>query len=245
MFKKKSELIKGIFDEIISRPRNLGERTNKKLLDSLLKIEFTGKGIQVPYYFAIKDGRGHFVFSSYNNWQQVARMNVLKVPLFPNDLLNEPGYLIVYFPDQQANFFGQMGLVFASSAILILIILLCFFVAVNTILRQKKLSDIKNDFINNMTHELKTPIATISLATEMLEDKDVQNSKAGLGRYLQIIKAENTRLGRQVEKVLETALIDKGELELSFEKIDLHQIINKVLNNMGLQIESREGKVML
>jgi len=241
---KKNDLIKGVFDEISNKPRALNERVNKKILDSLIKIEFFNKGIQMPYFFAVKEENNRFVFTSYSNWQEINKMNMFKVPLFPNDLLNESGYLLIYCADQQNKFFKEMGFVFTSSAILILIILLCFYIALNTIFRQKKLSEIKNDFINNMTHELKTPIATISLATEMLQDKDVQNSQ-GLNRYLQIIKDETIRLGKQVEKVLQTALIDKGDLKLNFEKINAHEVIQGVLKNMSIQIESRGGRVKL
>ncbi len=241
---KKTDLIKGVFDEISNKPHTLNERVNKRIIDSLIKIEFINKGIQMSYFFAVKEENNRFVFTSYSGWQQVNKMNMLKVPLFPNDLLNETGYLLIYFPDQQNQFFKEMGFVFISSVILILIILLCFYIAVNTIVHQKKLSVIKNDFINNMTHELKTPIATISLATEMLQDKDVQNSQ-GLSRYLQIIKDETIRLGKQVEKVLQTALIDKGDLKLNFEKINAHEVIQQVINNMSIQIESKSGKVNL
>ena len=111
-----------------------------------------------------------------------------------------------------------------------MIILLCFGYAVFTIVRQKNISEMKNDFINNMTHELKTPIATIGLAVEALQDREIASIDSMRNRYTKVIGEENVRLGSQVEKVLQMALIDKRELNLSMETVDFHE-------------QSREAKV--
>jgi len=111
------------------------------------------------------------------------------------------------------------------------------------ILRQKKTSEIKNDFINNMTHEFKTPIATVSLATEALQDDDIQSNKNFVDRYVKIIQEENKRLGAQVEKVLQIASLDKKDFELKFDETDVHEIIMGAKANIGLIIEKRGGNI--
>jgi two-component system phosphate regulon sensor histidine kinase PhoR len=111
--------------------------------------------------------------------------------------------------------------------------------------KQKKLAEIKNDFINNMTHEFKTPISTISLAVEVMKDGDVKKDSGKINRYLNIIQDENRRLGTQVEKVLQMALLDKGEVKLRLDSVDIHGTIEQVLTNLSVQIEQKNGIVNL
>jgi two-component system phosphate regulon sensor histidine kinase PhoR len=122
----------------------------------------------------------------------------------------------------------------------------CFYAAVSTIIKQKKVADIKNDFINNMTHEFKTPISTISLAVDMArEQAENRDSKKPLQRYLNIIRDENHRLGDHVEKVLQMALLERGQISLIYSAVNIHDIIERVLNNIGVQIEKKQGEVTL
>jgi two-component system phosphate regulon sensor histidine kinase PhoR len=132
-----------------------------------------------------------------------------------------------------------------GSAILVLVIIFSFYYTVSTILKQKKLSDVKNDFINNMTHELKTPISTVSLASEMLSDSSIEKSKERSDHYIRIIKEENQRLGLLVENILQTAVLDKGQFKLRMQEVDLHEIIDRAISNIRLQVEKREGEIHL
>jgi two-component system phosphate regulon sensor histidine kinase PhoR len=130
--------------------------------------------------------------------------------------------------------------------VLLLVILGCFYVAVATILKQKKLSDVKNDFINNMTHEFKTPLSTISLAVSMAREQvEAKTDATKVHRYLRIIGDETQRLGGHVEKVLQMALLDKGEIKLKPTAVNVHDAIEKVLNNLGVQVEQRHGEIDL
>jgi two-component system phosphate regulon sensor histidine kinase PhoR len=122
--------------------------------------------------------------------------------------------------------------------------MLLFSFSIRTIYRQKKLSEVKNDFINNMTHELKTPIATISLACEALNDPDMRGSEKALGTYVGMINEENKRLGVLVENVLRTAIFEQGEMQLRKEKIDLHAIIRQVIRNIEIQVRKRKGEII-
>jgi len=123
------------------------------------------------------------------------------------------------------------------------VIIAIFGYALYTIMRQKKISEIKNDFINNMTHEFKTPISTVSLACEALQDEDVKKNDTFLKRYISIIDAENKRLGMQVEKVLQMATLEKKDFKLKLEKLNVHQVIDRALENINIQIEKREGVI--
>jgi two-component system phosphate regulon sensor histidine kinase PhoR len=130
-----------------------------------------------------------------------------------------------------------------SSIILIILIIGAFYFTISTIVRQKKLSEIKSDFINNMTHEFKTPISTISLAGEVLSDKTIVKTPESVEKYLKIIKDENKRLAGLVENVLQAAVLDKGKLKFKIQECDLHQIINDVIQSLNLQIQNKGGVI--
>jgi two-component system phosphate regulon sensor histidine kinase PhoR len=121
------------------------------------------------------------------------------------------------------------------------IILLAFYLTVNTMIRQKKLSEIKNDFINNMTHEFKTPIATISLAVDAIRNEKVQRDTEKLGYFSSIIKEENQRMNRQVETILKSALMDRQEVQLNLKPLHVHEIIRDVADNFILRLQEKQG----
>jgi two-component system, OmpR family, phosphate regulon sensor histidine kinase PhoR len=131
---------------------------------------------------------------------------------------------------------------FAIAILFTLIIIAAFYLTLRTLLRQKKLSEIKNDFINNMTHEFKTPIATISLAVDALKNEKVMFDKEKMGYFSNIIKEENKRMNRQVETILKASLLDRQEVELVLKPLHVHAVINSVLENFTLQLEERRGK---
>ena len=133
----------------------------------------------------------------------------------------------------------------AGSFIFTLIIVFSFAYTIHVIIRQKKLSDIKSDFINNMTHEFKTPIATISLAVDSIRDPRVSANQDKLNYFSRIIKEENKRMNAQVENVLQMAQIDKGEFSIQKDSVNIHQLIQKVVELIALQVESREGIIHL
>jgi len=123
------------------------------------------------------------------------------------------------------------------------IILFCFAYTINVIFRQKKLSEMKTDFINNMTHEFKTPIATISLAADSMTSPIITGSPEKVQRFANIIKQENVRMNNQVEKVLQMALIDKEDFQLKLTEVNLHDVIQNAIENIGLQVEKKDGRV--
>jgi two-component system phosphate regulon sensor histidine kinase PhoR len=124
-----------------------------------------------------------------------------------------------------------------------LIIISAFFVTVKALLKQKKLSEIKSDFINNMTHEFKTPLATISLAVDALKNEKVINNRQKMDYFTGIIKEENKRMNKQVETILQAALLDRNEVQLNLNRLHAHELIDSALNNIYLQIEEKKGKI--
>jgi two-component system phosphate regulon sensor histidine kinase PhoR len=151
--------------------------------------------------------------------------------------------LEVIVPNQKKIALKDMFWFFAGAALFTLIIATAFFITVRTLLRQKKLSEIKNDFINNMTHEFKTPLATISLAVDALKNEKVVNDKEKTSYFTGIIKEENKRMNKQVETILQAALLEKQEVQLNLKKLSAHELIKAALNNITLQIEEKGGRL--
>ncbi len=242
-----SDLLRDVFKDLLFSKRPVEQRVNRLMLDSLLRKSLQERGIGITYEFAIQnDVRQNIIFSTASYRPDSADSELFKASLFPNEINTFPSQLLVYFPDRQAFILENMGFTLVSSALLLLVILGCFYVAVATILKQKKLSDVKNDFINNMTHEFKTPISTISLAVGMAREQvETQGQPVKVKRYLGIIQDEVQRLGGHVEKVLQMALLDRGEIKLRPTALNIHDVIEKVLNNLSVQLEQRQGEVDL
>ena len=261
---EQSRLVKDVLKGLFLSDRPIEDRINRLALDTLLRQTLAERGITIPFAYAVRTRQQpQFLFTTLGMETHSFDTDGYKAALFPNNMLETGNYVYVYFPTKEAFILDRLGFTFAASVILILVILACFYVAISTIVKQKKLADIKNDFINNMTHEFKTPISTISLAVEMaqeqLRSKDMVFSGAGfenepeptekndsrLTRYMGIIRDENRRLGSHVEKVLQMALLDRGQIKLNLSPVNVHDVIEKVLNNLSLQIEQRGGEVDL
>ena len=246
--KNKAEMAKEVIGDFLTTKRSIYDRINYQVLDSLLKNEIKIKGIEIPFEYGISsvENPSYLHYASSMKYKMTGLKNdkdTYEVNLFPNDYNNSENYLRVYFPNQDRYIIRNIWMMYATSLLLILVVLGCFYVAVSTILKQKQLADIKNDFINNMTHEFKTPISTISLATQMLGDEAIAGSPTIFKRYLGIIRDENKRLGSQVEKVLQTAQMERGEVQLKLGTVNVHEIIERVLENISPQIELREGVI--
>jgi len=151
------------------------------------------------------------------------------------------GRLMVFFPEKSQFLFSTVWKQLLSVLFFTLIVLFCFIYTIQVILKQKKISEMKNDFINNMTHEFKTPIATISLASDSITNAKILNNPDKVNRFAKIIKQENKRMNNQVEKVLQIALVEKENFELKISKINIHEIAEMALASTGFIIENRGG----
>ena len=245
---KQSDMVSDIFDELVSI--NIYKGYNDKIdtlsIDSMLTAELLDNGIKAKYEFGIfNNSYKYFPTNTKEDSRKEILNSSYKVNLSPNNVFVAPKYLAVYFASEKNYILQTMWLMLTGSGILVLVIIFSFYFTVTTILKQKKLSDIKNDFINNMTHELKTPISTVSLASEMLSDASIEKSKENVNHYVRIIKEENQRLGLLVENILQTAVLDKGQFKLRPQEVDVHEIIDRAISNIRLQVEKREGEIHL
>lgn len=229
----------------------IGERVKLPLLDKYLKQEFEERGINIFYNYGIFENtsnsfiayNNHYVFPQENQIEFSSLKNTkYQVNLFPTDIYS-PGVLSITFPGKERYIWAGLWNILLLSLLFIAVILGCFAYTITVIFRQKKLSEMKTDFINNMTHEFKTPIATISLAADSITNASIISNPDKVKRFADIIKQENKRMNGQVEKVLQMALIERDTLKLNFTSIDLHEVINQAVGNIALQVEKKEGSV--
>lgn len=224
---------------------NIAERIDSVQLDTILKQTLQDEGIYQNFKFQVggTTADSKFLFKQKETDPETFLQSRHKVLLFPYSRMGEQNFLYVVFPNRGIYTLKTVWFQLAASLIFSGIMLFSFAMTLVTIFRQKKLSEMKNDFINNMTHELKTPIATISLAADSLNNPMVRNNTTMADRYISIIKEENQRMNRQVERVLQAARFDRGEIQIKPEQMDIHETILQAVNNIRLQIQSREGKI--
>jgi len=221
-------------------------RIDPSTLGRLIKTELKRQGISLDFKYSIKSfpgGAEKFISGDKNyNSKQLKDFRTL---LFPNDIdeLKKPNYLYLYFPKQNTFLLKETGFLVIPTFVLTAMLIGIFVFTILIILRQKKLSNIKNDFINNMTHELKTPISTISLASQMLRDNTVTNTPKTIEHISGIIYQESKRLTTQVEKVLQMAVFNEGKLKLKFKEVNINVLINSVVLNFELRVKSKNGEL--
>ena len=242
----KNEMVNDIFDELVSVNvyNGFSQKVDTVLLDSILKFELLQKGVSAKYDFAVTSSKNIPADSvAISERGKKIYESPFKVNLSPDNIFIKPKFLSVYFPNQHRYLVSSMwGLLLVSLAFMLALIF-SFYYTISTIFKQKKLSEIKNDFISNMTHEFKTPISTISLAVEVLNDKSVEKSQERVSNYVKMIGDENKRLSLLVENILQTAILDKGEFKLKVQSIDIHNLIEQTFTNIKLQVENKEGQI--
>lgn len=252
---EQSEILEqsGLLDDIVNGTleldiyKSIQERLDTHLLNTLVHDELEKHGIRAVYYLG--------VFNKYNQPEIISEKSGpfisdlqnegYKAQLFPRDAISDHSFVRVWFPDERRYLLKSMISMLLISFVLMVVIILLFSYSIFIIRNQKRLSDIKNDFINNMTHELRTPISTISLACQALNDKDMRKSESSLQTFVGMIEKENKRLSDLVDNVLRTAIFEQGEMKLRFQKIDLHKIIQTVSENVAIQADKRNGKITL
>ncbi len=215
-------------------------RFTKQEIDSVLQSELSQKGLNINYEFAIyEDG----FISPIKTDEFQAEQADFKVPLYKNDFFSGPKWLLISFPDRINYLLKSMWLMLALSGLFTTFIIVAFGYTINQMQKQKKISQIKSDFINNMTHEFKTPIATINLAVDALSNPKVKLDQNRIDHYRKIIREENNRMHGQVEKVLQLALLDKQELEIRKNEIDINELIEHSISHIYLQLEAKGAVV--
>ncbi len=237
---------KVVTDLTLLSEKPITQRLISSNLDSLLTDNLLHAGINIAHQYGVlatasnslvmESGQGHF--------PQLLD-STFKTRLFPLDL-RSPNYdLVVHFPDNRAFLYKQVWPLLASSIVFSLLILGSFAHTIRTISAQQRLSSQLVDFINNMTHEFKTPISTVALACEAIARPDVLTQQDTLLRYNQMISDENARMHKQVEKILQMAQLERGDYDLKIQTLDIHQLIASVSDSFLLQLEQRQGQLDL
>ncbi|HUW91712.1 MAG TPA: HAMP domain-containing sensor histidine kinase [Bacteroidales bacterium] len=234
--------IENIVSRILHETPPLRERFSSEYLNDLIKNSLVAVGIYIDYEFAVRGDFGGMIYRT-PDYSESSGANKYLRQLFPNDPVPGNNILSIYFPEEEDYKFSQIAFMAFSSLIMLLFLLILSTSTFIVIFRQKKLSEIRSDFINNMTHELKTPIATISLASQMLADKKIPEKSRDVSGLATIINEESTRLKFHVEKVLQTAIFEKVKLELNKQDTDIHKVIQKAVDNFSLQVTGRGGMI--
>lgn len=242
---KKRRVLNKVVEEMMFHEIRQPQRVHPDVIDSLLKVEFNNHGIHLKFEFGIYDSQDKdFRIIKTSNKKELQE-SALRASLFPNDILGNPLSLMVNFPEKNQYLFNKVWASLLISVVFILMIIGTFSYVVYKIIHQKKISDLKNDFINNMTHEFKTPIATVSLATEALQEEKVYSSRETMLRYVGVIQQESKRLGSQVEKVLQLASMEKDNLSLSMNNTSLNLLVESAVERAKFQIEEKNGSLKI
>lgn len=225
------------------------KRIDVVFLDSVIRTEIANDDLPKTYKFMVANEFGvpvKFQNAPETYDMELDTMLTGKTVLLPSNILDEDLYLHVYFPKKGVFMIQEMWGSFTISLTLMTLIVVALMFMFKTILAQEKISEIKNDFISNMTHEFKTPISTISLACEALGDQDMmKQNTTDIAPFVKMINDENKRLSVLVERILQSAVIDKGELKLREEKVLLNEIVHDVVQHAQFRIQNSGGKIKL
>lgn len=221
------------------------DERNPDTLKQIIKRVFENKGLFLPFEFALKKvfkNKDETLAKSegYNN-----NLKSYISDLSANNVFSTHNFLFVQFPKQESYLLSSIKNMVLLSLVFSLIIMGVFYYTIRLIINQKKLGEIKNDFVNNMTHELKTPIATNSLAIDALANPLIKNDDEKYNDYIRILKEENEKLNVHVERVLQIALLDKGELPLNKKPLDLALLVEQVVEQFKLRISEQKAEVRI
>lgn len=240
---RETKVFEDLADEMRKLHADIRQRVQPHTVDSLLKQELSNRGITLPYQYRVyRDRTDSLIFTNASLHEKQEHPDY-RTPLFPSDFFRETAYLTVDFPGKDHYLLKKMTFVMASSAGLILIIISGFAWTIFSILKQKKISQMKTDFINNMTHEFKTPVSTIMLASEALKEETEPVDKQRIHKLAQVIYEENLRLSDHVERVLNLAAIEKEQFKLEMQQVNVHEVIRKAIEAMRMQFEQRDANV--
>ena len=244
-FKKYNHLFEELAVKFMLDDKCLKDRLDSGRISMLLEREVKQAGINTTYRFAVFDHFAHTpVVGTIKDLPKAESVNYYSIPLFANDLYKNSGMLILYFPYKKNYLFQSMWLMLATTLTFIFIIAGAFAASFIIIYRQKRLDMLKTDFINNMTHEFKTPVASISLATQMMKNEKILADPAKILRYSGIIEEENKRLSGHIENVLQVARYDKGDFKLNITELSINELLADICDSLALRIQNENGELI-
>ncbi|MFN3968149.1 sensor histidine kinase [Flavobacterium sp.] len=230
-----------IFYKDIAALRPIQERVKNEVLQKLLSDELNQYGVKTPFEYNIySNGLATKIKSDRFRYEKASTYSI---PIFIDNDGNNKYQLLITFPQKKKFLFSELIGICILSIVFTLIIIIAYSSALNQLIKQRQISEIKTDFINNMTHEFKTPIATINLALDAIKNPKVIDDKEKIYRYLQMIRDENKRMHAQVENVLRISKLEKRELEINKESNDIHSIIEDAIDHVNLIIDDRNGSI--
>jgi two-component system phosphate regulon sensor histidine kinase PhoR len=241
--KRRGEIVAQVVDKLfLIETLPIEKRIELSKLDSLLRSSLASVGISMDYSFRVTAGDGDSVKLSNDSLRaEELRTTPFKTRLFPNDILSPRYDLALFLPGRSSFVLSEMSLLLVMSLIFVSIIIVSFVYTIRVIILQKRFSLSVIDFINNMTHEFKTPISTIALASEAIAKPEVLKSRPKVLKYNSLIVDENNRMKHQVEKILQMAVLEEGEFELKRTEVDIHQLIEQAVKNFTIPVEQKNG----
>ncbi|MBO4563819.1 MAG: ATP-binding protein [Bacteroidaceae bacterium] len=248
IMKERYDYGKALIDEVIysmlytASDRPLRDRIDINVLDQTLRTELANNGIDITYHFSVYTSNGTLIMRC-PDYDPEGEDKAFTTTLFKNDPVQKMGTLKVHFP-MYSKYVTQSVWFLMPSLIFTFILLITFIVTLVLVFRQKKLTELKNDFINNMTHEFKTPISSISLAAQMLSDDSVPKTDKMVKRLSTTINDETKRLRFQVEKVLQLSMYENQRAKLNLREVDANELIAGVIHTFALKVEKNGGKII-
>ncbi|MDB5011543.1 MAG: phoR 1, partial [Mucilaginibacter sp.] len=246
----KPTVMQSLWEEYQRSGEPLKKRISALIIDSLLRFELYNKGIPLPFSYEVSTANTDSVIFSKAMDTRGDRPvflaeNTYQTPIFTKEVINDPGMLKVSFPQKNSMILSTMTATMGTTAGLLFVLVLCFGYTLFIIIRQKKISEMKTDFINNMTHEFKTPVSTIMIASDALRDSEIIEDKSRISRLANIIYEENERLGSHIERVLNIARIDNNDFKLDKKPVDINEMITIVLDSMELKLQKCNAVIHL
>lgn len=218
------------------------KKLDNKLVGDVLKEELENRNIPINFEYGVFIDT---ILTSHSEKADTLKLadSYFSTKLYPDDIIEKNIKLALYFPKRDSFIYKSVSWLLITSLVFSLFILMTFALSIFYILKQKKISEMKSDFINNMTHEFKTPIATISVAVDSISNDKVIDKPDKIKYFAGMIKKENIRMNRQVEDILTIARLDKEDFEFKWEAIDVHSLVKDAIQGIILQVEKRGGKV--
>lgn len=222
----------------------LAERIDTTVLEDIIAASLSESGIDMPHAYAVTNEFGDdpdIVRPAVYRDELAA--SPFRARLFPHDFMAAPTNLVLYFPGHRSFIWGQIAPMLIATVLLTLVIIGIFAYTIRTIFAQRQFSTLLVDFINNMTHEFKTPISTVALACEAINRPDVGSDREKVLRFNSMIQNENRRMRNQVDKILQMAVLEEGDYELDMQPVDIHELIRQAVASVALHIETRHGTI--